>query len=182
MPVSVQFAETAKILNKHLKLYFSFLGISSVFRSKDTRLPTGVTFGKLTASHAELVFKHWTSSRRTSDKDYWLRYFRASFEHLPTICVFNKDGRPIAWSGNYLEGCAGFGYADPEYRGYELGTITLFLNIQERQKRGMDFVGYVSSNNHKVKELLARYFVVPNGSMQFVHYRGNGNPEIVSKL
>ncbi|XP_061183138.1 uncharacterized protein LOC133191399 [Saccostrea echinata] len=75
-------------------------------------------------------------------------YIEQIINTLPSACVLDKDGKPVAWILQHEYGCVGLLHVMPEYRRLKLGTTVSMLLIEKFFENGDDVYSWVDKRNH----------------------------------
>lgn len=107
-------------------------------------IPDDFKITNLKEHHLDTVVQEWPYSGVFSDSKEWIKEMIAV---LPSVCIENKEGQPIAWVLQQDYGCIGMLQVKSEYKRAKLGSAVTMLLAQKLREEGSHIYSAINVEN-----------------------------------
>ena len=102
-----------------------------------------VEISSLDESHISLVNKTW----KFGEGEHSVEFIKNMIRYLPTCCVLDTDGQPVAWILTYNYCALGMLYTQPEHRGKGYAKILISAISKKLHTQGYPVFCFIEEEN-----------------------------------
>ncbi|XP_042562535.1 glycine N-acyltransferase-like protein 3, partial [Clupea harengus] len=102
-----------------------------------------VAISSLDESHISLVNKTW----KFGEGEHSVEFIKNMIRYLPTCCVLDTDGQPVAWVLTYAYCALGMLYTQPEHRGKGYAKILISAISKKLHTQGYPVFCFIEEEN-----------------------------------
>lgn len=118
--------------------------------TKPVQVPEDVTVRELDIKWADLVAANW--GYIFHDYNETKQLIRIFIKTYPSVCLYNAEGRPVAYALGQESGTMGMLYVDPDYRERGFAKVVIALLTKKYLYLGYDpYVSLDTSNEKLIK-------------------------------